>query len=220
MPPQDLDIWVLAGQSNMEGVGELTAALPPDPRVWSFTSAGHWEVAEEPLHRFWESMTPVHQHLRRPGLPAEQQGMSDAALAALERTERTHGTGLGLAFGMAMADATGTPVGLLPVAHGATTLEMWEPVAGDEVGSSLYGALQLRLRRAGGRLRGVLWYQGESECWDAALAASYARRFTAWVARLRADLGQPDLPVLTVQLGRSTLNSIIVSAWDTVRQAQ
>jgi sialate O-acetylesterase len=217
---QELDVWVLAGQSNMEGVGALSEALPPDPRVWSFTSAGAWEVAQEPLHRFWESFTPVHQLLRRPGLPAEMQGLSDAELAAQERAERAYGTGLGLAFGIAMADATGRKIGLVPAAHGGTSLAQWTPVADDTTGESLYGAMLLRIARAGGTLRGVLWYQGESECWSADYAASYAERFAAWVARLRTDVGQPDLPVLTVQLGRSTINSIIPAAWDVVRQVQ
>ena len=28
--PEDIDLWILAGQSNMEGVGELADAMPPD----------------------------------------------------------------------------------------------------------------------------------------------------------------------------------------------
>ena len=68
-PSRDIDAWILAGQSNMEGIGELAEALVPSERVWSFTSAGRWEIAAEPLHRFWESFTPIHQLLVRPGLP-------------------------------------------------------------------------------------------------------------------------------------------------------
>lgn len=113
----NLDVWVLAGQSNGEGCALLAGALPPDPRVLAFTSAGAWTGAEEPLHRHWESFTPVHQALLRPGLPVEKRDWTDAALAEEASQTRKQGAGLGLAFGRAMADATGRPVGLIPAAH-------------------------------------------------------------------------------------------------------
>ena len=59
------DVWVLAGQSNMQGCGWLEGVLQPDPRVWTFTSAGEWQIAAEPLHRLWESFTHVHQDFMR-----------------------------------------------------------------------------------------------------------------------------------------------------------
>ncbi len=164
--------WVLAGQSNMSGVGELSRALPPDERVRAFTSAGRWETAQEPLHRSWESFTPVHQALNRPGLPPEKQNWSDAELAAEEVRTRRFGTGLGLAFGKAMADATGRTIGLIPAAHGATSLEQWSPARKAEGGHSLYGAMLERIARAGGRLQGVLWYQGESDAAGGPAAAA------------------------------------------------
>lgn len=219
--PQSLDVWVLAGQSNMQGVGELRGALPPDARVWSFNSAGEWEVASEPLHRLWESFTPVHQALMRPGLPEEWQNKTDAELAELEATTRNWGSGLGLAFGVAMADALERPIGLIPAAHGGTTLEQWSPEKKDEGGHSLYGAMLERITRAGGTLRGVLWYQGESDAFNTADADSYRQRFIDWVERLREDLGDPRLPVLVVQLGRLTSpGSFSACAWNTVREAQ
>ena len=215
-----VDIWVLAGQSNMEGVGELDRALPPDERVRALTSAGRWERAQDPLHWFWESFTPVHQDLRRPGLPPDRRDWSDARLAAEERQTRRYGAGLGLAFGKAMADATGRSIGLVPAAHGGTSLEQWSATRKGEGGRSLYGAMLERIARAGGRLQGVLWYQGESEGWDPAAAATYGDRFVDWVSALRADTGRPDLPVLTVQIGCTTLDSPSVAAWESVRHQQ
>jgi len=50
-PPGDMNIWILAGQSNMEGVGELGEALGRASRSGVFTSAGRWDIAVEPLHR-------------------------------------------------------------------------------------------------------------------------------------------------------------------------
>ena len=42
-------IYLLMGQSNMVGRGELTR-LPPHPRVLSFNKAGKWIPAVDPLH--------------------------------------------------------------------------------------------------------------------------------------------------------------------------
>jgi len=222
MNSANYDIWGLAGQSNMEGVGELSRALPPDERVRAFTSAGRWETAQDPLHWFWESFTPVHQALRRPGLPPEKRAWSDAQLAAEERQTRRYGAGLGLAFGKAMADATGRTIGLIPAAHGGTSLEQWSAAGKYEGGRSLYGAMLERIARAGGRLQGVLWYQGESDGAGGPEAAmTYGDRFAAWVAALRADTGRPDLPVLTVQIGCTTLPwEQHVSSWESVRHQQ
>lgn len=43
------DVWILAGQSNMEGVGELEGAPAADERVLSLSPDG-WVQAKEPLH--------------------------------------------------------------------------------------------------------------------------------------------------------------------------
>jgi len=58
----------------------------------------------EPLHRLWESFTPVHQDLLRPGLPPDCKHLLDAELAALEARDRKYGAGLGIAFGQAIPD--------------------------------------------------------------------------------------------------------------------
>lgn len=217
--PGNIDVWVLAGQSNMQGVGDLAGAIPPDERVWNFTSAGKWEIAEEPLHRLWESCTPVHQALMRGGQNEEQRAKPDAEYAA-EDAKRHWGATLGISFGKVMANELGRSIGLISTAHGGTSLEQWSPDLKDQGGNSLYGAMLQRIAMAGGNLRGVLWYQGESDAWDTPTAITYADRFVDWVNRLRADLNKPELPVLTVQIGNVTLSSVKESAWDIVRMQQ
>ena len=54
------DLWVLAGQSNMEGVGDLIDVTPPNPRVMLLGMDGKWAQAEEPLHWLVDSPDPVH----------------------------------------------------------------------------------------------------------------------------------------------------------------
>ena len=54
---------------------------------------------------------------------------------------------------------------------------------------------------ASGRLRGVLWHQGESEANDETRARTYLERFTRVVEAFRRDLEAPALPVVVGQLG-------------------
>ncbi len=214
----NLDCWVLAGQSNMEGLGVQADSLPPDDRVWSFSSAGNWEVAQDPLHKLWESFTPCHNDIIRPSLTPEEADMPDEELAKRFFREG-NGGGLGVAFGQALAAATGRPLGLIPAAHGGTSLEQWNPHNKDQGVHSLYGAMLERIARSGGRLRGILWYQGESDA-NAEWAPSYLDRMTAWVGAARADTGIADLPVLVVQIGCYVVpDQSSTQWWDLVREA-
>ena len=52
------DLWVLAGQSNMEGVGDLIDVTPPHPQVMMLGMDGQWKPAEEPLHWLVDSPDP------------------------------------------------------------------------------------------------------------------------------------------------------------------
>lgn len=216
------DVWVLAGQSNMQGRAWLDGALPPDDRVWSFSSAGVWEIAEEPLHRLWESFAPVHQDFMRVGLPPEERDLPDAEFARREDESRTTGAGLGIAFGSAMADHTGKPIGLIPASHGGTSLDQWSPSLRHLEGRSLYGAMLQRIAKAGGNLRGILWYQGESDGGTAELGRTYLDRMVAWIEAVRSDTGIADLPVVVVQIGRvieAVSRQGSWPGWDLVREA-
>ncbi len=97
------DLWVLAGQSNMEGVGDLIDVTPPDPRVMLLGMDGKWAQAEEPLHWLVDSPDPVHSGDAR----------TRAERSAQEHKTRQKGAGLGLPFAVAMVDSTGVPIGLV-----------------------------------------------------------------------------------------------------------
>jgi dienelactone hydrolase len=108
------------------------------------------------------------------------------------------GVGVGRSFAAALLAARpGAAVGLIPAAVGGSSLEQWRPE------SELYNEAVRRTRAAtrNGRLRGILWHQGEAECGNEQWAATYARRFEEFAGRLRADLGMPDLPVVVGELG-------------------
>lgn len=202
------DLWVLAGQSNMQGVGNLTDVTPPSDRVAALGMDGKWVRAEEPLHWLVDSPDPVHS-----GNPDDREARSKA-----EHRDRTKGSGLGLPFGVAMANVTNVPVGLLVCAHGGTSMDQWDPAKKGDGGNSLYGSMLRQINLAGGKVRGVLWYQGESDAMQPA-AAKFAEKFTQFIAAVRSDLGQPDLPFYYVQIGRFVAG-VDPQGWHVVRDAQ
>ena len=185
------DIWILSGQSNMVGRALMEGAEAGDPRVKAFTMDGKWSEAKEPLHEFSKGVAGV-----------------------------LRGTGLGLPFAKEMVRRTGVPVGLVPCAKGGTSLAQWDPALVTEGRKSLYGNMLARFRDAGGKAAGVLWYQGES---DAPLKTSgiYGGRFQSFVAKVRADFGQADLPFYYAQIGRYAAEmEPAYEGWNQVQEAQ
>ena len=170
MPP--LQLFLLAGQSNMAGRG---AVEPEDrvrhPRVWGFNQRLHWVAAVDPLH-------------------------FDKPIA---------GVGPGRSFGIALADAEpAANVGLVPVAVGGSPISAWEPGAVHaQTGSKPYddAIARIRIAKAAGEFKAILWHQGESDSGEAA-TPDYEARLTALIERLRAEVKSPALPVLIGQLGR------------------
>jgi sialate O-acetylesterase len=208
------DLWVLAGQSNMDGNALLKDVEQPHPLVHSFDQADHWLIAEEPLHNLPGAVDRVHWNRTANGPPQRLEG------DALRRynARRTKGAGLGLPFAVEMVRRTGVPIGLIPCAHGGTSMAQWDPALKDRGGDSLYGAMLRRVRAVGGKVSGVLWYQGESET-HPATAAVFFEKFQGLVASIREDFGQPDLPFYYVQISRYTNNDNIDS-WNTIQELQ
>jgi hypothetical protein len=202
------DLWVLAGQSNMEGVGDLIDVTPPDGRVMALGMDGRWARAEEPLHWLVDSPDPVHS-----GDPATREERS-----AQQHKTRKKGAGLGLPFGAAMVQATNVPVGLIACAHGGTSMAQWDPAKKEDGGKSLYGSMMRQFHLAGGKVKGVLWYQGEAEANEKA-AEAYPKVFADFIGAVREDFGQPDLPFYLVQIGRF-IRPGDPRGWNAVQEAQ
>jgi hypothetical protein len=121
-----------------------------------------------------------------------------------------------LRFAADLQRELGHPIGLIPGALGGSPLEAWHPERGP-----LFRNLLEMARRAGGQVKGMVWYQGET---DAApgTAFDYLERFLASAAGWRKALNRPDLPILTVQLARyrSERPGEEDEEWSQVREAQ
>ncbi|MCC7492542.1 MAG: sialate O-acetylesterase [Fimbriimonadaceae bacterium] len=187
------DLWVIAGQSNASGTGLGPVVDPPELGVHLFGNDETWQLATHPLEDATHTLHPLTVH-----------GVFQA-----------HSPWL--AFARRLRAALGYPIGLLPTALGGSPLAMWEPARR----GLLYANLLSLVRAAGGRVRGVVWYQGESDAL-AGQVADYLPRFAAFVAALRADLQDPALPLVTCQLARylAPHGPSQAAAWTALREAQ
>ena len=197
------DVWVLAGQSNMEGIGWLKDKLRPISQVRAFYMTDVWDVAADPLHTLWCAVDPVHGG--NPKASPVQPG-------------RYAGVGPGVSFGQDLYKKTGVPQGLLCCGHGGTSMTQWDPAKKKEGGKSLYGAMCRRVKKNGGSVAGVFWYQGCSDA-DPAASACYMQRMKTFVQSMRRDFKDPRLPVVTVQISRVTQRGD-GQWWDAIREQQ
>ncbi len=184
--PKDLYLIALMGQSNMEGHGELSelpANFPLNPtKIWNFTNAYEWEPAKEPID--------------------STEGQVDKVSEGRKGKE-----GVGPALALADAFVSAHPavsVGLIPCARGATRISQWLKTKTDDPRSTLYGSCMNRIKTVAprnGTIRAVIFWQGGSDGRYEEDAPKWKERFTTFVADLRADLGDPNLPVIMVMLG-------------------
>ena len=204
------DLWILAGQSNMQGVGNMLDVEPANPQVNMLAMNGVWRPAQEPLHILAESPDAVHGTFN-----SEEERQT-----AIENAKNgPKGAGLGMAFASEMVRRTGRPVGLICTAHGGTSMEQWNPAGREAGGASLYGSMYAQVQRAGGMVRGALWYQGESDA-NPEAAAVFREKFEAFIAAMRRDFENPDLPFYYVQIGRFVNPGADPAFWNRIQEIQ
>jgi hypothetical protein len=108
------------------------------------------------------------------------------------------GVGLGRSFARELLKSNpSASIGLIPAAFGGTSLEEWNP------GGKLYSEAVARTRAAmkSGKLRGILWHQGEADSGKEENANSYRERWKKVIGSLREDLNAANVPVVVGQLG-------------------
>lgn len=203
------DVWFLAGQSNMQGVGNTQDAPRSHPLVRAFYMRDEWGLADEPLHWLSEAVDFVHNSGVR----------QTKAQAERERKAALKGVGPGVYFGREMVKRNRVPQGLVLCAHGGTSMAQWSPDLKGEGGRSLYGAMLRRYQLLGQPIRGLLWYQGESDA-NPEAAAIYTQRMQELVAATREDFGQPDLPWVVVQIGRVLSPYWAPDSWNSIQEQQ
>ncbi len=181
---EKLHLYLLIGQSNMQGAGAPYSATldAPHPRVVKFGSRNLME-------------------------PVFVKGSHNLTLLGTSNS----GIGMGIEFGKTMLASQSDPdvvIGLINHALGSTAIQWWapgvpnnkwvNPATGEDY--YLYDEAVQRVNdaRQYGVLKGVLWHQGEYNCGTQTNPDSdpdgYAARLQALVDNLRGSFGNPALP--------------------------
>jgi sialate O-acetylesterase len=223
--PAEADIWVLAGQSNMQGAGR-TADTLSDPGIWMLNLDDRWMVAREPVHRIFEAIAPAYpiafyQLWGNPEKSMEKTRQYFMDQSKVSRRDPIGGVGPGIYFARHVLAGTGRPVGLIPCALGGSTIAQWDPAGKIHGDSTLYGAMLNKCRSAGlQHIKGLIWYQGESEAFTSQ-GETYESKLLALIDSFRRDISRPELPVLIVQIGRViTRDSVMDRNWEAIRDIQ
>ncbi|MEM1099075.1 MAG: sialate O-acetylesterase [Planctomycetota bacterium] len=188
------DVWVCAGQSKLN----FPVKNSPPTRAWFQSEADTSGVRFLRLEPAQAERPRTDPAVSPPGVWREPDAQSITNLSAI-----------GLAFAEKLSRATGVPVGIVHAAKGGSGIESWlspdmlrqvlDVDASRDGGivpyASLYHGVLTPLHQL--PMRGVVWYQGESNGMD---PVTYQALLGAFVAESRKAWGRADLPVVVVQL--------------------
>ena len=165
-------VFLLAGQSNMAGRGEVTEAdRIPDPRILMLAQDRSWQPATDPVH-----------------FDKPRAGTGLARSFARVLTERDKN----ITIGLVPAACGGSPISTwVPGGYHEQT----ESHPYDDAIERTRRALK------DGHLAGILWHQGETDS-RPQRAAVYKENLSELIERLRHDLDAPDVPFIIGQLGQ------------------
>jgi hypothetical protein len=172
MPPRE-KVWlfVLAGQSNMAGRGQVEPCdTVPHPRIFSVTPDKRWVVAREPLQ------------LYQPALTGLGPGMAFARALVEELDEEIY-------------------IGLIPCAVGGSSVGNWlsdSLYKGVRLKSNFTD--KLLWAKEYGTVKGIIWHQGEADA-TAEKIAFYKSDLTLLLDYFREVTGDDNLPVIAGELG-------------------
>ena len=193
------DVYLCIGQSNMAGRGEM---LPGDEKplegVYLLNDEGVPVPATAPLN--------IYSTIRK---NASMQGINPA-----------------WSFSQKMYSETGRPVLLVVNAKGGTSINLWVKDApcdtfrtsqGDEEElegkptPQFYAEAVRRTRQAlkYGKLKGILWHQGEDDSYTQEDRDSYMEKLQGMVQDLRKDLNAPKVPFVAGEVCNNGLGDKI-----------
>jgi len=172
MPPKE-KVWlfVLAGQSNMAGRGQVEPCdTLPHPRIFSVTPEKRWVVAREPLQ------------LYQPALTGLGPGMAFARALIEKLDEEVY-------------------IGLIPCAVGGSSVGNWLSDSlynGVRLKSNFTDKLQWAMNY--GTVKGIIWHQGEADA-TAEKIPYYKADLQLLFDYFREVAGNDDLPIIAGELG-------------------
>lgn len=174
-------IFILSGQSNMAGRGGVI-------RDHSHHHHQHWDGVVPPESQPDPSILRLNAHPHWE--PAREPLHADID------SKKVCGLGPGMSFANAVKERVGK-IGLVPCAVGGTAIKEWAR------GEHLYENMVKRARESvkdGGEIKGLLWYQGESDTSTQHDADAYHENLVRLIENVRHDLALPSLPIIQVAI--------------------
>jgi len=173
---ENLWVFVLAGQSNMAGRGQVE---PQDtissPRIFSINKQGEIIIAKEPLHFYEPTLT---------GLDC----------------------GLSFGKNMISQLPDHVSILLIPTAVGGSSISQWLGDATYRNVQLLTNFKQkVEIGKQYGQLKGILWHQGESDT-NPNDIPEYSNRLTKLFTEFRKIAGNETLPIILGELGSYSTN--------------
>lgn len=202
------EVWICSGQSNMEWsvyndpalAKEAATANDPALRLRTMQKVPAPKERTNIIGSPWLPCTSDNLRVGcdgAPGTPQNRLGFSAVAYV----------------FGRELRKQLKVPVGLVETSWGGTRIEAWtpkdaQPIVPSPPGngapqqpSALYQGMVLPW--VGYAIRGVIWYQGESNCIQKD-GMAYADRMQALVSGWRAAWNQGEFPFYFVQIAPFT----------------
>ncbi|MGA1236716.1 MAG: sialate O-acetylesterase [Limisphaerales bacterium] len=190
---REVDVWLLGGQSNMQGIAKL-AELPPDlPETIPHTFFWNGNSFEPLLLGQTQTSTRAGEFGPEVGFALDMATPEQPVYLV-----KYHASGMPLHHGWDGSQWVGDP----PLAGRRNFYPGEEP--DDPCQGTLYREMVAQFRAAlrsfqaegrEPRVRGFLWMQGEQDAKHVLSATSYAASLKRLRSRLAADLGtSPDLP--------------------------
>ncbi len=205
-------VFILAGQSNMEGQGVVQMDGPRDYNggkgnlVWSMANSessqlmqhlrtpdGEWVIRDDVLISF-----KVRDKVRKGGLTIGYTGYGNSSHIGPE-----------LQFGHVVGDHFQQPVLLIKTAWGGKSLyvDFRPPSSGGDVGfyyNQMVAEIRSELAEFGDRpysLSGFVWMQGWNDMVSSKAIAEYDSNLVNLAADIRKEFSSPSLPFVVGELG-------------------
>jgi hypothetical protein len=170
--PDEMDLYLLIGQSNMAGRGATDAASQPNsPKIWSISRQNEWKIAADPLHEDKPAVVGVG-----PGLTFAQEVLK-------KNPDRPIGL-IPCAVGGSGID------------------DWQPGAKHEQTGIYAYDEMLARVKEAQkrGTIKGIIWHQGESDS-SPGKKEAYAAKLADFFIRLRRDTHTENVPLVVGTLG-------------------